>query len=404
MPRIALLDNLVKEYAWGSRTFIPRLLGKPFPSAKPQAELWMGAHPRGTSRVLWEGRWLPLSDLIKKDPQGMLGKAAASKYSKQIPFLFKVLAASTPLSIQAHPNQAQAAEGFERESREGIPLTAPYRNYLDSSHKPEMICALTPFWALKGFRSVNEIRSTLRGIGFSAAEIFYSEGEGEKATRKIFTSLFTMEREKQKRLVSDLVSAAVAQSSSDPVCEWISRLQEHFPNDMGVFGPVLLNLIRLEPGDALSISAGELHSYLDGSGIEVMANSDNVLRAGLTKKHVDVHELLKALSFLPDQTKILRPRPQGPAECLYPKGAEEFTLSRITLERGLVYQSPLKRSIEIMICVQGEAEVSDVETGEILALIRGTSIMVPALVKGYRLAGAGTLYKAAVPLEESPGD
>lgn len=399
MSRIALLDNPVQEYAWGSRTFIPELLGKPFPAEKPQAELWMGAHPRGTSKVLWEGRWLPLSDLIQKDPSGILGKTNAAKFSNRIPFLFKVLAASRPLSIQAHPNQTQALQGFERETREGIPLDAPHRDYRDASHKPEILCALTPFWVLKGFRTVNEIRSILHRLGFAGVDSFCSCGEGEDALRSIFSAFFAVSREQQKRLVSELVSAAGQQGASDPVFAWITRLQQHFPYDIGVFGPVLLNLIRLEPGEALSIAAGELHSHLDGAGIEVMANSDNVLRGGLTEKHVDIQELVRTLSFLPDQSRILRPPMQGPAEWFFPMGAEEFTLSRIALEPGVLYQSPLERSIEIMICSQGKVEVSDMGTGKSLTLFRGTSVMVPALVKGYRLAGAGTVYKAAAPLQ-----
>jgi mannose-6-phosphate isomerase len=397
MPGIALLDNPVQEYAWGSKTFIPRLLGKPFPSPTPQAELWMGAHPHGTSRVLREGRWAPLSDLIKKDPLGILGKSTAARFCNRLPFLFKVLAASKPLSIQAHPNRGQALEGFEREKKQGIPVGASSRSYRDPFHKPEILCALTPFWALKGFRTVKEIRSILHRIGFPAASLPSLQEEDGKALRKLFTALFTMNREDQRRLVSDLVSAAASHASSDPVFEWILRLQEDFPYDIGVLGPVLLNLIHLQPGEALSIAAGELHSYLEGAGIEVMANSDNVLRGGLTEKHMDIPELLKILSFSPGERRILHPQVQGSTEWLYPEGAEEFLLSRMTLESGMLYQCPVKRSTEIMICVRGRVEVSDSETGETLSLLCGSSVIVPALVKGYRVKGAGTLYKAAVP-------
>jgi mannose-6-phosphate isomerase len=403
MPGIALLDNPVQEYSWGSRTFIPRLLGKPFPAPMPQAELWMGAHPRGTSRVLWEGRWALLSDLIKEDPSGILGKNTAACFRNRLPFLFKVLAASKPLSIQAHPNRGQALEGFEREEKQGIPSGARHRNYRDPFHKPEMLCALTPFWALKGFRTVDEIRSILHRMGCPAVFLAFLHDEGENAIRKLFTALFTMNREEQKRLVSDLVSAAAADLSSDPVLEWMVRLQEAFPDDIGVLGPVFLNLILLQAGEALSIAAGELHSYLDGAGIEVMANSDNVLRGGLTEKHMDVPELFNILNVSTGQGRILHPHGQGSVERIYPEGAEEFVLSRIRLEHGGLYQSPLKRSVEIMICVEGRVEVSNMGTGETLLLPCGSSAMVPALVKGYRVKGVGTLYKAAVPLGKSAG-
>jgi mannose-6-phosphate isomerase len=403
MPGIALLDNPVQEYSWGSRTFIPRLLGKPLPAPKPQAELWMGAHPQGTSRVLWEGRWAPLSDLIKKDPSGILGKPTAARFCDRLPFLFKVLAASKPLSIQVHPNREQALEGFEREEKQGISIGARHRNYRDPFHKPEILCALTPFWALKGFRTVDEIRSTLHRMGFPAARLPFLQGEGENAIKRLFRALFTMNREEQRRLVSDLVSAAEADTTSDSVLEWILRLQEAFPYDIGVLGPVFLNLIFLQPGEALSIAAGELHSYLDGAGIEVMANSDNVLRGGLTEKHIDVPELFKILNVSTGKGKIIHSQAQGSAERFYAEGTEEFVLSRITLEHGMLYQSLLKRSVEIMICVEGTVEVSNMGTGETHFLPCGSSAMVPALVKGYRVKGAGILYKAAVPLGESTG-
>ena len=403
MPGIALLDNPLKAYPWGSRTFIPRLMGKPYPASTPQAELWMGAHPHGTSKVLWEGRQETLSSLIEKDPAGILGKSTADRFSDRLPFLFKVLAASKPLSIQAHPNQRQAEEGYERENKAGIPINAPDRNYRDLSHKPEILCALTPFWALKGFRTVNDIRSHLRCMGLSAADFPQLRGEGETALREVFDALFTMNRQRQKSLVSTLVSAASVHAGSDPAFEWMAKLHEAFPNDPGVLGPILLNLIRLQPGEALSVAPGELHAYLEGAGVEVMANSDNVLRGGLTGKHLDPHELLRVLDFTPRPKEILHPRRQGRAEWIYPGRAEEFLLSRITLDHGTSHQSPRRRSVEIMICVEGKAEVSDTHTKKTLSLSCGASALVPASVGGYRITGACTLYKASVPLEKSSG-
>ena len=397
MPGIALLENPVQEYAWGSRDFIPRLLGNPSPSETPQAELWMGAHPMGTSRVLWEGRWLLLSEAIQKDPRGILGESVSARFSDKLPFLFKVLAASKPLSIQAHPNRSQAVQGFGKENGRGIPLNAPHRNYRDPSHKPEILCALTPFWALKGFRPMDEIRFLLHRTGVPASELPRLQEEGESGLRKLLSDLLTMSRERQRHLISIAVSAARGHTSSDPVFEWIVRLQQAFPYDVGVLGPVLLNLIHLKPGEALSIGPGELHSYLDGAGVEVMANSDNVLRGGLTEKHIDRQELLKVVNFSPSASRILPAVVQGAAEWLYTSGAEEFLLSRISLEHGVLYESPVERSVEIMICVKGEVEVTDVGRGEKLRLLRGSSILVPAFVKAYRMTGEGTLYKSTVP-------
>jgi mannose-6-phosphate isomerase len=395
MPGIALLQNPVQEYAWGSRTFISRLLGDPSPSDRPQAELWMGAHPKGTSRMLWEGRWVPLSETIQKDPVGILGESVFLRFSNQLPFLFKVLAASKPLSVQAHPNRDQALQGFGEESRRAIPLNAPHRNYRDAFHKPEMFCALTPFWALKGFRPQEEIRSLLRQAGVPSSEL--PDISGEDGPKRLFSALLTMARERQRHLVSTVVSAARIQVSSDPAFEWIVRLQQAFPEDVAVLAPLLLNLILLQPGEALSIDAGELHCYLDGAAIEVMANSDNVVRGGLTEKHIDLRELLKIVNFRPVERRILLPELRGNGEWIYPARAEEFLLSRISLEHGVLYESPLGRSAEIMICVEGEAGVTDVASRERLRLHRGSSVFVPAFVRSYRMTGSGTLYKASIP-------
>jgi mannose-6-phosphate isomerase len=397
MPGIALLKNPVQEYAWGSRTFISQLLGQPSPTNKPQAELWMGTHDRGPSMVCSDGEWLALTDVIRKAPSRVLGKSTAARFSNQLPFLFKVLAASKPLSIQAHPDRTQALEGFETENGQGIALNAPHRKYKDPFHKPELLCALTPFWALKGFRRAKEILSLFERIDFSKPGIEALQNDDHDALRDFFASLLSMTREKQERFISSFIAAAEPHASSDPVFEWALRLHREFPFNVGVLAPVLLNLMHLQPGEAISIAAGELHSYLKGAGIELMANSDNVLRGGLTEKYVDAQELLKIVNFRPSERRILHPKVQGAVEWLYPKGAEEFLLSRISLEHGVLYESQEERSVEIMICVQGDVELTDLGTGDTLRLLRGSSILVPAFVKAYRMTGAGTLYKAAVP-------
>ena len=402
MSGIALLENPVQEYAWGSRSFIAQLLGNPSPSETPQAELWMGAHPKGTSRVRWEGRWLRLSEVIQKNPSRILGESVSHRFSNQLPFLFKVLATSKPLSIQAHPNRRQAVRGFEEENERDIPLNAPHRNYRDALHKPEILCALTPFWALKGFRTVDEIRSLLHRTGVPASELLPLRVEAECDFKKLFSDLLNISRERLRHLISTVVSAAKGRTASDPVFEWLVRLQETFPYDVGVLGPMLLNLIHLNPGEALSIEPGELHSYLDGAGIELMANSDNVLRGGLTEKHIDSRQLLEVANFTPSENRIVRPEVQGAAERIYATGAEEFLLSQIRLEPGVTYKSPVERGVEIMICTKGEVDVTEVGTGEKLRMSQGFSIFIPAFVKAYRLTGAGTLYKAAVPEPGKP--
>jgi len=229
------------------------------------------------------------------------------------------------------------------------------------------------------------------------------QGEGEDALRSLFTSLLTMSRENRVGTVSTVLRAATVQAASNPICRWIISLQKEHPYDVGVLAPVLLNLLHLKPGEALSIAPGEIHSYLDGAGIELMANSDNVLRGGLTKKHVDPQELLRIASFFSGEGRILRPESKGSVEWLYETGAEEFLLSRISPEHGVFYESPVNRSVEIMICVEGEVEIWDIGTGDMIRLAPGCSILIPAFVKAYRLTGAGTLYKASVPAVEGGG-
>jgi mannose-6-phosphate isomerase len=352
--------------------------------------------------VYSDGDWSALTDVIEKAPSGVLGESTAAKFSNRLPFLFKVLAASKPLSIQAHPDRTQALKGFEKENGRGIALNAPNRNYKDPFHKPELLCALTSFWALKGFRRAGEILSLFERIGFSEPGMATLRNDDHDALRDFFSSLLAMTREEQGRFVSRFIAAAESHASRDPVFEWVLRLHREFPFDVGVLAPVLLNLMNLQPGEAISIAAGELHSYLEGAGIELMANSDNVLRGGLTEKHVDRGELIKILDFRPSESRILHPQPQGFTEWIYPTDAEEFLLSRIFLERGALYESPPQRSVQILICVRGDVELTDLGTGDALRMFCGSSVLVPASVKAYSMRGPGILYKAAVPPAGSP--
>ena len=210
--------------------------------------------------------------------------------------------------------------------------------------------------------------------------------------------MMTMERERQRRVVNEVVACAERFSTTDQAFEWVIRLNNEYPGDIGVLSPMLLNLVQLNPGEAIHIPAGELHAYLEGAGLELMASSDNVLRGGLTPKHIDVPELLKILDFEYHEIEILRPERQETGEHLYPKVSDEFILSVISLDEGSFYETPQRRNVEIMICMEGDAQITDLGSGEILELSQGTSIIIPAAVKQYRLEGVSTVYKAAVPL------
>jgi len=401
LKRIAILKNSIQEYSWGSKTFIPQLMGEPSPSERPQAELWMGAHPKAPSNVFSDGEWRSLPELIANNPEDIFGPAIARKFSNKLPFLFKILASARPLSIQAHPSKEEAREGFARENMEKIPLDALQRNYKDENHKPEIICALKSLSALKGFRKVEDIVRVMDDIGAPSQKLgldILRNQPDQEGLQGFFHALMKMDRERQRRVVNEVVACIERYSKTDQTSEWVIRLNNEYPGDIGVLFPILLNVVQLNPGEAIHIPAGELHSYLEGVGLELMASSDNVLRGGLTPKYVDVPELLKILDFQYHEVEILRPEKQKTGEHLYPKVSDEFILSVISLNEGSFYESPQRRCVEIMICMEGDAHITDLGSGEILELSQGTSIIIPAAVKQYRLEGVSTVYKAAVPL------
>jgi len=404
MDSFGRLDNVIQEYAWGSTTAIQTLLGHEANLGKSQAELWMGAHSKAPSTVIDGTNHILLSDLIQENPSKILGDEVASKFSNRIPYLFKVLAAEKPLSIQAHPSKENAQKGYLRENRAGIPQNAPNRNYRDDQHKPELICALTTFWALCGFRPFNEIVATLQSYLGRKTELTekiseFNQFHAGEGIRRLFKWLMTAEPAQREYLVKRVVHHAESDSVRDPVCYWISRLHAEYPLDIGVLAPILLHLIRLEPGQALFLSSGRLHSYLDGVGIELMANSDNVLRGGLTPKHVDTQELFSVLEFEEEELSVLTPQPVRACESAYITPAEEFLLTVIRIHGDDVYRSSRKRGIEILLCTAGVGAITSSEREQRLEFAKGTSIMVPASTPAYTIRGDAVFYKASVPFE-----
>ena len=401
MEKIGRLKNTIQEYAWGSHQAIPNLLGQQNPDNKPQAELWMGAHSKAPSLVEYQGQWVSLLDLINQNPKAILGQETAKKFDNRLPYLFKVLAADRPLSIQAHPNLHQARAGFQKENDQNIPLDAPHRNYRDDNHKPECLCALTPFWALSRFRSISSMLSYLERAcphGLESEIKDLKHQPTSKGLKGFYTALMSMDTDRQNQVVAEVLEQALGHASDDPVFEWMLKLGENYPNDIGVLSPILLNLICLETGQAIFLNAGELHAYLEGLGIELMANSDNVLRGGLTPKHVDVPELLQILKFEDQDVMLINPQASIPAESVYSSPAKEFELSVITLKSGMQYRSPLNRSVEILICTQGAATLMDHGSQNKTKLHQGVSALIPAAVESYTISGEGVCYKAAVPI------
>ncbi|MCF8067425.1 MAG: mannose-6-phosphate isomerase, class I [Desulfobacterales bacterium] len=399
MERISILKNKIQNYAWGSLTAIPELLSEK-PDGKPQAELWMGAHPKASSMVREKDGWTSLSALIEKKPTDILGKHAVERFGPSLPYLFKVLAAVKPLSIQAHPSIEQARAGFENENKLGIPLTAPHRNYKDSNHKPECICALTPFWALCGFRPFEEMISLFEEVCpmclFDDLTIFKLKAD-KNGFKRFFKRIVSLESGRRGALVEAAATNAAKLCKVNPVFEWMNRLYREYPGDIGIFAPVLLNLICLEPGQALYLPAGELHSYLDGTGIELMANSDNVLRGGLTPKYVDIEELLKILNFEARTLDILTPVSMNETTSEYVTPAEEFILSVINLSEGQAYKSKQDHGVEIMLCVSGRAVIEEDVDDKKIAVEKGDSFVIPASAGGYIIKGTAKIFMALVP-------
>jgi mannose-6-phosphate isomerase len=400
MDRVRLLRNPIRDYAWGSRTALAELRGRPSPAAQPEAELWMGAHPAAPSEVREDSGWTSLLDYVRRSPGEVLGPEVAAAFGGELPFLFKVLAPERALSIQTHPDAERARAGFERENAAGLALDDPRRNYRDSNPKPELICALTRFEALCGFRPVPEILEgvgALQAVSLQEALADLRAAPGREGLARFFGRIMTSPPETQRRVAEEVAEAAGRGQRDSAVLRWVCELARQYPGDVGVLGPLLLNLVELEPGEALFLAAGELHSYLCGLGVELMANSDNVLRAGLTPKHVDVPELLDALSFQSGRPAILEPRPLAAGEAVYPTPAREFVLSvlRPGAEGGV--ESRSRCGVEILFCAEGQAEVRDAKRAEVTLLPQGAAALVPAALERYRVEGHATVLRAGVP-------
>jgi len=399
MNRIGLLKNIVKEYSWGSYTAIPALLGKKPPYHKPQAELWMGAHPSGSSMIKTENGWESLYSLIREYPDEILGKTCAKKFGGELPFLFKVIAAAEPLSIQAHPNRSLAKKGFRRENRLGIPLDSSVRNYKDENHKPECVCALTEFEALCGFRKISNIvilfkKACPKNLG---PEIAALEKRPDSSGLKAFIShLMRMGEDRKKRVILETAGNARRFVGDDPAFARITEFIECHPSDIGALSPLYLNLVRLSPGQAIFIPDRQLHAYLEGVALELMACSDNVVRGGLTKKHIDIPELLNIVNFNSHQVKIMLPVKKR-NEFIYKTPAREFILSKISVNSSETYAGSKRRNAEVILCFEGRAVIAGSEDDK-FNMTKGKSVIIPASVKKYNISGKATLYKAAVPL------
>jgi mannose-6-phosphate isomerase len=364
------LEGVLRRYEWGSPTAIPRLLGVE-PDGRPAAELWFGAHPDDPSPAGAS----TLDELVAADPAAALGTGVVDRFGPRLPFLLKVLAAEKALSIQVHPARDEAEEGFAREDAAGLDRRAPNRNYRDRNHKPELVCALTDFEALCGFRPVAETRALLSELrrpelGFVTAAL-----DGDDPLRAAFTAILTAPD--PAPAVAALSEAAAA--SRDERLAGVRLAAQDFPGDVGVLVAVLLGYVRLRPGEAIFLGAGNVHAYLRGTGVEIMANSDNVLRCGLTPKHVDVPEVLRITRF----DELADPRwPAVGGSFAVP--VPDFRLTRLDVEEPTRLDDP---GPLVVLVTEGDVRVADVPLGP------GRAAFVPA-GEPVTVAGAGIAFVA----------
>jgi mannose-6-phosphate isomerase len=383
------LSGIIRPYAWGSRTSLASLQGRPAPTEEPEAELWLGAHPDDPAIVGRPDGSIALDTLIAGDPAGQLGAAVASEFGPRLPYLLKVLAADRPLSLQAHPESTYAEQAYARQQADP---SAP-KNYTDAYHKPEMLVALTPFEALCGFRAPERSAAALEAFGVPAlAPIVDALRAGD--LRTAVRDLLTWPDTDRKPLIEAVTAAAEATPSTD--ADLAASLAGYYPGDPGVLVALLLNHVRLEPGQAIWMPAGNLHAYLRGTGVELMAASDNVLRGGLTPKRVDVEELLRVLVFEVLDDPILPSTPVAPGVETWAVPVRDFVLYAVDLDGSRPPTEVPAEGARIIVATSGDVFVGESVDGTPVDLTAGSAAYAPASAGHIKLAGLGKAFVAAV--------
>lgn len=382
------LESPIRGYAWGSRTAIAELQGRPTPTLQPEAELWLGAHPASPSST----GGTPLTELIATDPVGVLGEVALRRFGPRLPFLLKVLAAAEPLSLQAHPDLEQARAGYLAEEEAGVPRGAAHRTYVDAWHKPEMLVAVEEFDALCGFRDPAESAALLARLdveGLKPTVDALRAADPSVALRDAVRGLLRLPKPVRAPLVAEVVAAA----GDDPAYALVRMLARDYPGDVGVIVALLLNRVTLFPGTAVWMPAGNLHAYLRGVGVEIMAASDNVLRGGLTAKHVNVDELLRVLRFEVLDNPLLPSVRVADGLVTWRAPIEDFALHRAVLGAAGAAQVVFPGGgPRIVLCLRGEV-VADDGAGPV-TLRGGQAAFATAAAGPVTVRGAGEAYQA----------
>jgi mannose-6-phosphate isomerase len=385
--KIFRLKGKVQHYAWGGYEFIPKWLGTENTSQERYAEYWMGAHPSATSVLESGGQELPLLQVIQQQPEQAIGAATWQRFG-ELPYLFKILDVKEMLSIQVHPSKTEAEKGFDAEEAAGIPINAPNRNYKDRNHKPEVMVALSEFWLLHGFLQPDLLRKVLRAVpAFSDLAVLFDK-EGYKG---LYQHVMEMSQQQVDALLTPLVLAECQKAKAGQLNRsqpgwWVAKLcegQKLLGNiDRGIFSVYFFNIVQVQPGEAVFQGAGVPHAYLEGQNVELMANSDNVLRGGLTPKHVDVPELLKHTVFEGITPVIMKGDAAGNGERLYPCPVPDFGISKIELQPGEKWNH-ITDSLEILVIMEGEVRITGnsgitVRRGEAAAILAGEPYVLEA--------------------------
>jgi mannose-6-phosphate isomerase len=392
--RILTLHGKIQHYAWGDCYFIPEFLGIEKQDNKPCAEYWMGAHPSASSIVDIQGKQEALDILIKQNPEVFIGEDVFKKFG-ELPYLFKVLDVKNMLSIQVHPSKEEAAKGFATEEAAGIPINAAHRNYKDKNHKPEVMVALSDFWLLHGFKQQDQLTSVLNNEPEFKFLIPVFEQSGYKG---LYKEVMELPQHKVDELLLPLVKRELGkknQLTKDQPGFWICKLYEEGENltniDRGIFSIYFFNIVQVQPGQAVFQGAGIPHAYLEGQNVELMANSDNVLRGGLTPKHIDVAELMKHTTFEGVTPNVMKGEALNDVEKVYPCPVEDFGISAIELRKGQNYKHK-STSAEIYLVIDGSIAVNDKQysKGKSFYVLPSTSLTITA-------NNQAIIYKAFVP-------
>ncbi|WP_298942636.1 mannose-6-phosphate isomerase, class I [uncultured Psychromonas sp.] len=403
------LDNTIMNSAWGCEKSMTELFGYENPQNKPMAELWMGAHPKASSLIDSEDGTIALNEYIAAAPQSVLGVSCAERFQNRLPFLFKVLSAKSPLSIQSHPNKQQAEEGWERENALNIPLNAAHRNYKDDNHKPELVFSITEYHALNGFREFDVIIrlfDSVAGDCLSPLLTEFKKNIQPEGLKQFYQSLLTYSD--KSKLVAEVLQACKQQLNHQGLLkedlsayQLLLSLNDYYPNDIGIISALILNYVVLAPGEAMYLKAGTPHAYLKGTGLELMANSDNVLRGGLTPKHIDIPELMRTTVFeaIPFEELKLTPTLTGNhQEHIYITPANDFQFSILVLDEA---ETKIEvNSAEILFVVEGELTIKVLtESTKAKTFTKGESCFVSAECKQYIVKGNAQIARSAVSVE-----